>query len=394
MIKKIIPAFFIAIITAAFLIAPAKVFAVNDTFYSGNDILFFDPDAKACGAGASTGSTGSVKLDANDATLKQIFTLLISSGQFNAVQAAAIMGNMYTESKFNSAAVEGGNGIGYGLAQWSFGRRTNLENFAKQKGVAASDIPMQIEFLTNEYTGSYKSRLATTAFGTGTDVSASTSEWMNKFEVPANNPPSADYPKLQSERIPAAVQIYGFFKDLAPAATASTAGSQNCSTSNAIVAGNIVQTAINLAQPQPLTTGKTAKSDARDTYQKVKEEFNPSVQWSDCGGYVATVMISSGVDKDYVKVGVTKQVEYVKSKPDKYKIIENPTTADLQPGDILLSSKVGHTTLYLGENSTGFPAADASLGQRVPSLQKISNSIWMIDSGSIIARYIGTAPAQ
>lgn len=381
---------FVALIAVvSSVIFPLQAFAKDDSFYQQNNILFYDPDATSCSTAVTSASVAAVKLDANDATLKQIFTLLVQSGQFNGVQAAAVMGNMYAESGFNSNAHEVGNDIGYGLVQWSFGRRVSLENFAKQKGVPASDIPMQIEFLTNEYNNSYRSKLSKTAFGQGTDVSSATEAWMNGFEVPFNKPPSADYPKLQTKRIPAAVQIYGFFKDSAPSTANATVGSQNCSSSNAIVAGSIVQTAINLALPQPASNGKTAKSDARDSYQTAKEQYNPEADWSDCGGYIATVMIASGVDPNYVKVGVTSQEAYVKAHPEKYTIITNPTVADLQPGDILISSQAGHTTMYLGDNSSGYPAADASLGQRVPSLRDISNSTWMIANGAIIARYNG-----
>jgi hypothetical protein len=367
------------------VISPLQVFALSPADYSSNDVLFFTPGS-SCSSKATAATTTTVKLDQNDPVLKQIFTLLIQTGQFNSVQAAAIMGNMAAESHFNSDAHEP-NGIGYGLVQWSFGRRIKIEAFAKQKGVAASDIPMQIEYLAQEYTSSYKANLASTAFGKGTDVAAATSAWMDIFEAPDNTPPSKDKPRLQTVRIPTAIQVYGFFKDIAPTSGA-TVGSQDCTTTNAIVAGSIVQTAINLALPQPVEN-KTAKSDASAAYQKVKDQYNPTVDWTDCGGYIATVMISSGVDVNYPKVSVAAQVQYVSSHPEKYQIITNPTAADLQAGDILLSNSAGHTTLYLGTNSTGYPAADASLNQRVPSLRPISNSTWMLSNGAIIARFIG-----
>ena len=373
------------------VISPLRAFAYDQAFYSGNDILFYDPNAKSCSTSVNTalGASSGIKLDQNDPKLKQIFTLLTGSGQFNAVQAAAIMGNMQAESGFNSDAKES-NGIGYGLVQWSFGRRTNLENEAKAEGVAVSDVAFQIKFLVGEYTKTYKSVLASTAFATGTDVSAATGAWMNGFEVPYNTPLSADKPKLQTVRIPVAVQIYGFFKDSVPDVAGASVGARDCETTNAIVAGSIVQTAINLALTKPVADGKIARSDARDTYQKAHDDYNPSVQFSDCGGYVATVMISSGVDPSYPKVGVSTQVTYVKAHPEKYKIITNPKISDLQPGDIMLSNQAGHTTLYLGDNPSGYPAADASLGQRVPSLRPLSNSQWMISNGAIVARFIGS----
>ena len=39
---------------------------------------------------------------------------------------------------------------GYGLAQWTFGRRTELERTAKEKGVAVSDLGFQLTFLYQE----------------------------------------------------------------------------------------------------------------------------------------------------------------------------------------------------------------------------------------------------
>ena len=66
--------------------------------------------------------------------------------------AAGAMGNIYAESGFNASVIEGGSGIGFGLCQWSFGRRTQLESYAKSKGVSASDVDTQIEFLLGELT--------------------------------------------------------------------------------------------------------------------------------------------------------------------------------------------------------------------------------------------------
>lgn len=63
---------------------------------------------------------------------------------------AGVMGNIYAESGFNPSVVEKGSGIGFGLCQWSFGRRTQLEAYAQSKGVEPSDVDTQIEFLLTE----------------------------------------------------------------------------------------------------------------------------------------------------------------------------------------------------------------------------------------------------
>ena len=368
--------YFLVLTMVISLIIPTyKVFAVDTDFYSSNDILFYNPTDAGCAGYISTGTADLIKND----NLQQIFQLLIN-GKMNAVQAAAIMGNMYAESGFNSDLHEIGNNIGYGLAQWSFGRRTQLEDFARKKGVAASDMPTQIEFLLNEYNSTFKNTLDTTVFKDSTDVAAATEAWMRIFESPLINPGS-DPAHLNSMRIPAAVKIYGFFSNLTPNSTTVSTG---CS-GNGVIAGNIISTATNFALTEPAKDGTTALSSARATYQAAKAQYNPSVDVTDCGGFIATVMIASGVDPNYPNVGVTKQLNYVSTHSDKYKIITNPKATDLQPGDILITDKAQHTELYTGNQK--YTDIDASLGQRVPSV-RISGYVWMLQNGAVIARVI------
>lgn len=59
---------------------------------------------------------------------------------------AEIMGNIEAESEFNPSLVEHGNGIGFGLCQWSYERRTQLENYG-------TDLEHQLNFLWAELTG-------------------------------------------------------------------------------------------------------------------------------------------------------------------------------------------------------------------------------------------------
>lgn len=66
--------------------------------------------------------------------------------------AAGVLGNIEAESSFNPEVIEGGTGIGFGLCQWSYGRRTQLESYAASKGKDPGDINVQIEFLIGEIT--------------------------------------------------------------------------------------------------------------------------------------------------------------------------------------------------------------------------------------------------
>ena len=97
----------------------------------------------------STGTvSGPLSITGSDAEEK-VWNALKSAG-YSDVAIAAAMGNIYGESSFNSGTIEAGSGVGFGLCQWSYGRRTALENFAKSRGVSASDVDLQIEFLVAE----------------------------------------------------------------------------------------------------------------------------------------------------------------------------------------------------------------------------------------------------
>jgi hypothetical protein len=81
-------------------------------------------------------------------------------------QIAGVLGNFSQESGFNPRVNEGGavgsplGKGGYGLAQWTGGRQTNLVNFAKQRKKDPGDPSLQADFLISELEGPEKSSLA------------------------------------------------------------------------------------------------------------------------------------------------------------------------------------------------------------------------------------------
>lgn len=77
------------------------------------------------------------------------------------LSTAAVMGNIEAESSFDPTEVEAGNSIGFGLCQWSFERRTQLEAYG-------TDLDHQFNFLWSELTGQ---DLATTG---------ASYQWINK----------------------------------------------------------------------------------------------------------------------------------------------------------------------------------------------------------------------
>ena len=65
---------------------------------------------------------------------------------FSEEATAGILGNFMRESKMNPAAEEIGNKIGYGIAQWSFTRRTALEKWTKENNFLVSSLEGQLNF--------------------------------------------------------------------------------------------------------------------------------------------------------------------------------------------------------------------------------------------------------
>jgi len=88
------------------------------------------------GAGSVSGDTPEAK----------IWNFLIANG-FTHEQAAGIMGNLQAESHFSSSVVEYSGGGGYGIAQWTAGRRSLLEEAAARQHVAVSDLVFQLGYL-------------------------------------------------------------------------------------------------------------------------------------------------------------------------------------------------------------------------------------------------------
>lgn len=85
-------------------------------------------------------------------TLEEKVWFALRGAGYSEIATAGVMGNIEAESGFNAGTIEAGSGIGIGICQWSFGRRTQLEKYAASKGVPWTDENTQIEFLLGELT--------------------------------------------------------------------------------------------------------------------------------------------------------------------------------------------------------------------------------------------------
>ena len=72
----------------------------------------------------------------------------------------AVMGNITAESRWDVDAIEHGNSIGFGLCQWSYSRREQLEAYG-------TTLQHQCEFLWSELTGE------------NTDVTGASYQWIS-----------------------------------------------------------------------------------------------------------------------------------------------------------------------------------------------------------------------
>ena len=105
------------------------------------------------GSVSGGGSGGSASGYTGDTIAEKTWNFLIGQG-FSEIAVAGLMGNIHQESGgFNPAIVEnGGSGEGIGLIQWSYGRRTQLENYAIAMGKHWTDVDVQLDFLLMEMT--------------------------------------------------------------------------------------------------------------------------------------------------------------------------------------------------------------------------------------------------
>lgn len=127
--------------------------------YATNDVLFYDPtDSPPCTATSGTGAA-TTNVDGAD-NAEKIYNYMVAKG-LSGAQAAGILGNLQQESNFNPAIIQGGqiadanytpvNGVGFGLAQWTFTpRQQPLVDLAKSTNRKVIDITVQLDYLWKE----------------------------------------------------------------------------------------------------------------------------------------------------------------------------------------------------------------------------------------------------
>jgi len=158
--------------------------------------------------------------------------------------------------------------------------------------------------------------------------------------------------------------------------------------------GDVVESAMYLAWEERVVLPQSFAHDyGRDAAKPEFVETSTSINndthtayFTDCGVYVATVMISSGTDPEFPTRGTGIQLSYLQNS-SKYEVFTPSNEGELEPGDILI--RPGHIYLYTGERHEGIDgrAQGASLSTRPPS----GHHVYLSDSGGAysVARYVG-----
>jgi hypothetical protein len=310
---------------------------------------------------------------------EKAFNFLTQNKGLTGAQAAGLIGNLMQESGMDPHAVQAG-GPGRGIVQWSVGDRWDtLVAYAGKQGRDPWALETQLDFMWKELTGSYRTTTLEPLQKAAT-VEAATLIVQDHYEICGDC--------QTANRLKFANAAYNLYNKGAPTAPGGTTvdASGGCTTmANGVVAGSIVKTAVGLAWPNPF--GKNPDHAFSEPTPAYKTAWNGSSDYTDCSAFVATVMVKSGADPQYPSVGTEVQENYLKDHPEKYIIIEHPTsTSQLRPGDILIWSLggEGHTEFYLGPQAGGFVGASASLGTHTPQLIETGSVTYMFSEPYII----------
>lgn len=145
-------------------------------------------------------------------------------------QAAGIIGNLTIESGLNPGIEEATTNVnkGYGIAQWTGGRRTSLENYAASLQIKSNDLSVQLNYLWIELSGGNAELgindegASLTDLKNQTTVDGAVQSFMNKFERP-----NQQYAHLE-KRLQAANDIF----NVLGSTTGATSSSSSITTSN------------------------------------------------------------------------------------------------------------------------------------------------------------------
>lgn len=297
------------------------------------------------------------------------FTL--KSAGYSDEAVAGAMGNIkYESGGFNPSAIEGGTGVGFGLCQWSYGRRTALESYAASKGKQPSDEDTQVEFLLTELTPGaqgpargYASYQLLYYHGYNGDMwsKASTPEeaatafcW--SFERPNTSAANSS----MSTRRQYAREYYEKYKGM-----------------TAPLSGTIIQVADEIHKYME-QSGYTYCVYGGNSYEecngsghglsKTFEDSKNGYHHACCGTYVSWVLQASGFISDSEH---TDSAEGVRNLLVRKGWKQLSSALDLQPGDVLYYNN-GHVEIFAGDGTVYNAGSGNAIRSSSPQRKNVS----------------------
>ena len=389
-------------------------------FYAQNNIMFIEDDDvedEPCLDGDL--------VDLGDNS-KTALNYLIKKGYSN-TSAAAIVGNLIAESGVVPNKIEGGalvndsswrltewvnyNKRGFGIAQWtSGGRQTALQSFADANGLPVISMEAQLGYLFDELSREIRGAGSSVANMNAMSIEDATFFMYRRFETPRssfcttndkagcyNNYAPSSYSDLSPTETKSAYDAFMNRLKLANSALATigelpestgdttSLGSVTCSglSGGSEGARKIVEVAKKMSWPNADGTcdaaygpvawksrsagGVTACAQTINDYARQAKAATNSSSLDDCGHFVGTVMVYSGVDPDFERSGVMSQINYMNRSQKWTKVStdgqEFPMSS-LQPGDVLaftagdLGPEAGHIQIWIGEQTVAGKACD------------------------------------
>ena len=156
------------------------------------------------GSPSTTPVTGIPLGEGDTATGKQLHSGLVSRG-FSKEEAAAIVGNLWAESGFNTGARNPTSGA-YGLMQWLGGRYDRLQTYAAEKGKAASDLELQLDYIAWELKGG--NPYETAQFKRGMAYGPSVADKTRGFAYEVERAGAGELQSSMSKRVGAAQSVF------------------------------------------------------------------------------------------------------------------------------------------------------------------------------------------
>ena len=369
------------------------------------------------GSGNGTSSNSDYLTSSGNGNEEKVWNFFKAKGVSDEA-TAGIMGNIYQESKFDPTASEkGGTGRddsgGYGLIQWTGGRRQKLFDAAKEQGKDVNDIDFQLNYLWNEVfsDGSYyKNQLDKTDYFTSNDVSNTTHLFHKYVEGSADT-----QEMIQNNRIEPAKGYYDKYKGTGGSSGTSSNGSgssivppsSNSGTSSGISSsGSHFSTGVADITPAEQAVvdwflkykGTMMYGQGNSDYPLPRYDYKAGGS-ADCSSLYGWALENgtngktdvTHYDSTYSLEG-KGQVIWSGSKP-----ANQLDTSIMRPGDAILYN--GHVDMYLGNGLVGNNGGtndnntmvtskailDQEGGKGIPIIQKLSDKTRVVTS---VRRYI------